>query len=185
MPPRDSGSRGRVKPRISIIVAVAENGVIGRAGGLPWRLPADLRRFRERTMGHPVIMGRRTWESIGRPLPGRRNIVVTRTPGFRAPGAEIAGSLEEALRLAGDTDEIFVIGGAQLYAEALPRADRIYMTRVRAAPEGDAWFPPWNPAEWVELGRAHHPADQANPFAFDEIVYDSRRAHLESGLGNA
>ncbi|MCS6771433.1 MAG: dihydrofolate reductase [Kiritimatiellae bacterium] len=168
-------------PRVSIVAAVAENGVIGREGRLPWRLPAELRRFRALTMGHPVIMGRRTWESLGRPLAGRRNIVISRTPGFQVSGAEIVPSLEAALNLARDADEVFVIGGARLFAEALPRADRLYLTVVHTRPDGDVFFPSWDPAEWIEISRETYPADRENPIGFTACVYEPRAAHAGKG----
>jgi dihydrofolate reductase len=133
---------------LSLIVAMADNGVIGREGRLPWHLSADLKRFKHLTMGHAIVMGRRTYESIGRPLPGRRSIVVSRNAAFRPAGVEVADSLDKALRLAAGDDEIFVIGGASLYREALARAERLYVTRVHAAVPGDTFFPPFDPADW-------------------------------------
>jgi dihydrofolate reductase len=140
-------------PPVALIAAVAANGVIGRDNRLPWRLPADLRRFKELTMGHALVMGRRTYESIGRPLPGRVTVVLTRDPAFMAPpGALAARSLEEALAAAAaatpGAGEVFVAGGAEVYAQALPRADRLYLTRVEAEVEGDARFPDLDPARW-------------------------------------
>ena len=120
---------------VSLVVAADEEGGIGRGGGLPWHLPADLKHFRALTMGKPVIMGRRTWESIGRPLPGRRNVVVSRQPSLQVPGCEVAGSLDDALRLADDAAEACVIGGAEIYRLALPLADQIHLTRVHARVE--------------------------------------------------
>ena len=122
---------------VSLVVAMARNRVIGRDNALPWRLPADLAYFKRVTMGHPVIMGRRTYESIGRPLPGRHNIVVSRNRAFHAPGCTVVGSLEEAWRAAGDADEACVIGGTTLFRETLPIADRIHLTEVEADVEGD------------------------------------------------
>lgn len=139
---------------LAIVVAVAENGVIGRDGGLPWHLPEDLKHFRQVTTGHAILMGRRTWASIGRPLPQRRSIVVSGTPGFAPAGAEVAASLDEALRLARETDpEPRVIGGARLYAEALPRATRLFLTRVHRVADGDTRFPPLDLSEWREVER--------------------------------
>ena len=126
---------------IVLVAAVAENGVIGRDGALPWHLPADLAHFKRVTWGHPILMGRRTFAVIGRALPGRRNIVLTSNPNFVAPGVETAASLKQALSLAGDVPQIMVIGGAELYRAALPLARRIYLTRVHARIEGDAFFP--------------------------------------------
>ncbi len=148
----------------SLIVARARNNAIGQANRMPWHLPADLAHFKRTTLGHPVIMGRRTWESIGRPLPGRRNIVVSRTPGFRPPGAETAFSLDDAWRAAEGSDEAFVIGGAQLYAEALPQADRIYLTDVVAEVPGDTFFPDLEPGRWRETVLGECPADDRNRF---------------------
>ncbi len=152
--------------KLSIIVAIARNGVIGRGNALPWHLPADLKHFKAVTMGRPVIMGRKTWESIGCPLPGRRNIVVTRNPDFRAEGCETAATLDAALGKCADAEEIFVIGGAQLYAAALPRADRLYITRVGADVDGDAFFPPFDPAAWRLVSSEPHLADERNPLPF-------------------
>jgi dihydrofolate reductase len=144
--------------RVSLIVAVAANGVIGRAGGLPWRLSADLRRFKALTMGHHLVMGRRTWESIGRPLPGRTTIVVTRREDLPVEGALVARSPDDALRLAAGDDEVFVVGGAELYRALLDRADRIYLTRVHAEPEGDTHSPPVDWTRWRRVGAEDLPA---------------------------
>ncbi len=160
--------------RLAIIAAVAENGVIGRGGGLPWRLPADLRRFQELTMGHHLLIGRRTWESIGRPLPGRTMIVVTRGGAELPAGVRAARTLEEAVAsaaAAGDA-EPFVAGGAGLYREALPRAGRLYLTRVLAAVEGDVRFPDWDPAEWRRVEARDRPADAANPLPLRFEVWE-------------
>lgn len=151
--------------KLVAIVAVAENGVIGREGQLPWRLPADLRWFKENTLGKPVLMGRKTFESIGRPLPGRRNVVLTRGP---APeGTEAAASLEEALALPGmaDAEEVMIIGGAQIYRAAWDRLDELWITRVHHSFEGDAFFH-FDPEGWCRTFREHHEADEANPFAY-------------------
>ncbi len=151
------------------MVAVAENGVIGRSGDLPWRLREDLRRFRRLTGGHVVIVGRRTQESImrrlGGPLPGRRTIVLSRQAGYRLPGCEIARTLDDALQLARGEEEVYVIGGAEVYREALSRADRIYLTRVHAAVEGDAFFPPLDPEEWRVTPLGRQPQDPENEYA--------------------
>lgn len=166
--------------RVTLVAAVAENGVIGRDGTLPWRLSADLRRFRELTTGHHVVMGRRTWESIGRPLPGRTNVVLSRDPFFRPEDESVVvePSLEDALaraRRAGET-ELFVIGGAEVYALALPVADRIELTRVAARVEGDVRFPPLDPTEWSEHAVGSHPADDRNEHAFAFVTLDRRRS---------
>ena len=138
--------------KISIIAAMAENRVIGRKGTIPWNIPADRRRFRELTMGHPLIMGRKTFESIGRPLPGRANIVLSRQRDFRAKGCIVAASLDDALLACADAEQIFICGGVELYREALPLADYIYLTVVHMECEGDAFFPPI-PGEFVEVER--------------------------------
>jgi len=139
--------------RISIIAAVARNGVIGRGNRLPWHLPEDLKRFRALTMGHHVIMGRKTWESIGRVLPGRTMVVVSRNPGYGVAGCLIAHSLEEALGLCGDDREVFIIGGAEIYRQALPMAGRIYLTRIEQEVAGDTYFPAFDMVEWSETSR--------------------------------
>jgi dihydrofolate reductase len=161
-------------PRITLIVARARNGVIGRDGTLPWRLPEDLAHFKRTTMGHPIVMGRKTWESIGRPLPGRRSIVVSRQAGSTTAGAEVAPSLDAALTLCAGTDEVFVIGGAQLYREALPRAQRLIVTEIDADFEGDTEFPPLDPARWIETAREHLPASAGRGFAVDFVTYARR-----------
>ena len=162
-----------MKPRLTLVVARARNGVIGRDNALPWHLPEDLRHFKATTLGHAILMGRRTFESIGRPLPGRRTIVVTRDPTWSHPGCERAGSLEEAIALASRapagaalaTDEVFVVGGAQLYAQALPLADRIIATEIALDVEGDVHFPALDPAFWRETAREEHTSARGLPFA--------------------
>ena len=146
-------------PLISLIVAVANNGVIGNKGALPWRIPEDMRWFRMHTLGKPVIMGRKTWESLpARPLPKRENIIVTHDSGYVAEGASVATSFDAAIAAAAGSPEIVVIGGAGLFAEALPRAGRIYLTSVGIAPEGDVFMPPFDRAEWTETFVQSHPA---------------------------
>lgn len=161
-------------PRVTLILARARNGVIGAAGGLPWRLPEDLQFFKRTTMGHPIVMGRKTWTSIGRPLPGRRNVVVTRDRGFSAPGAEVVHSLDEAIGRCAETDEVFVIGGAQLYADALPRADRLLLTEIDADFDGDTFLPAPAPETWTEASREHHPPTDTRAYAFDFVDYRRR-----------
>jgi dihydrofolate reductase len=157
---RISRPRSRFDPvLISLIVAVAENGVIGRNGDLPWRIPADLKFFKATTMGKPIVMGRKTWDSIGRPLPGRENIVVSRQTGFDAPGACVVTDLEAALSAAGDVPEVMVIGGAEIYKMALPHATRIYLTEVHAMPAGDTQLPAFPETEWREVAREDHEAE--------------------------
>jgi dihydrofolate reductase len=145
---------------------MARNGVIGAKGAIPWHLPNELKRFRSITMGHHLIMGRRTWESIGRPLPGRTSVVVTRQRGYRAPGVVIAHSLDEAIARCGGDDEIFVIGGAELYAQALARATRLYRTLVEADVEGDTWMPELDGSGWRETASESFAADErhAHPY---------------------
>lgn len=166
---------------VSLIAAVAENGVIGRAGGLPWHLPADLRRFKRLTTGHHLIVGRATWESVGRPLPDRTFVVVTGRPGYAAPGARVVRSLAEGIRLAREAgdEEPFVAGGAGIYREALERGlvDRLYLTRIRRAYEGDTRFPSFDESLWrvVELERHAAEAEGDRP-AFDFVVLERGRA---------
>ena len=167
------------RPSIAIVVAMAENRVIGRDGGLPWRLPADMARFRTLTMGKPIVMGRRTHESIGRALDGRRNIVVTRRPGYRAPGCTVVRSFDAALHAARDSAsgaaEVAVIGGASIYERALSVADRIHLTVVHASIEGDVRFPELEPGTWREVARAERGADERNGYdlSFIELVRQS------------
>ncbi len=162
------------KRTLSIIVAVSENGVIGRGGTLPWRLPADLKYFRRVTTGHAVVMGRKNFEDIGRPLPDRRNIVLTRDSGFRAEGCLVARSIEQAITLAGDDPEIFFIGGAELYTQILPRADRLYLTRVHASIEGDTYFPEFSSDDWIRITRERRDADADNPYDLSFDVFERR-----------
>ena len=161
-----------IRPSIAIVVAMAENRVIGRDGDLPWRLPADMARFRMLTMGKPIVMGRRTHESIGRVLDGRHNIVVSRRPNFRAPRCTVVSSLEAALESASDAAEISVIGGASIYAHALPLAARIHLTLVRTTIDGDVRFPELEPRQWRESSRVERPADARNAYglSFVELV---------------
>lgn len=158
---------------IVLIAAVARNGVIGRNNTLPWRLKGDMQFFRRTTTGHPVVMGRRTWESLGRALPGRRNVVVTRNPLFRAEGAEVVGNLEAAFAIVGE-GPIFVIGGADLYRQALPYADRLLITEVEAEVEGDARFPDFDRSAFVETARANHPGDADNDHPYSLVEYRRR-----------
>ncbi|MBW7902314.1 MAG: dihydrofolate reductase [Rhodocyclaceae bacterium] len=151
---------------VSLIAAMDRRRLIGRDNALPWRLPEDLRHFKATTLGKPVIMGRKTWESLGRPLPERRNIVVSRNAGYAAAGAELAASLPAALARAGDVDEAFVIGGAELYRQALPLAQRLYLTEIDAEFAGDAWFPEFAAAEWREAAREARVSADGLAFAF-------------------
>jgi len=154
---------------------MADNRVIGRDGGLPWRMPADMRHFKDLTAGHPVIMGRRTYDSVGEPLPGRRNIVITRDPELRYEGVEMARDLEQALALAAGDDEIFVAGGAEIYRLALPVADRIYLTVVHAEVDGDTVFPEFNADDWLLTSDVRHEADDRHAHPFSFRVYERRR----------
>jgi dihydrofolate reductase len=160
-------------PALAIVAAVASNGVIGRAGALPWRLPADLRHFRALTSGHAVIMGRRTWASIGRELPERQNIVVTRQPDFRAPGVEVAPSLAAALALVRLPAPAFCIGGGELYREALPLATTLHLTEIGRPFDGDAKFPDYDRRAWREVAREAHPGDGLD-YAFVTYARDAR-----------
>ena len=156
----------------ALVAALARNRVIGVGNRLPWRLPEDLARFKRLTMGAPVIMGRKTRESIGRPLPGRRNIVVTRERAATWEGCVVAHSLDEALALADDAAEAFVIGGAELYAQALPRADRLYLTLIDADYAGDAWFPEFDAAAWREVARESGVSADGLGYAFVDYERD-------------
>ena len=159
------------RPEIVLIAAVARNGTIGRDNELPWRLRADLQHFRALTLGHPILMGRKTWDSLGRPLPGRRSIVITRDSGARFEGAEPAGSLEQALSMAEGAASAFVIGGEQIYRIALPIADRLLLTEVDTRVAADAFFPAWDRTQFREVAREHHEADADNDHAFDFVEY--------------
>ncbi|MBB76857.1 MAG: dihydrofolate reductase [Planctomycetaceae bacterium] len=156
----------------SLIVAMSRNRVIGRAGDLPWRLSADLRRFKELTMGHHIIMGRKTYESIGRPLTGRKMVVISRRPARVATYAEVAPSLAEALQICQEDDQSFVIGGAQIYREALPLVKRLYLTQVHAEIAGDVVFPEFTRTDWTEIGRSDHEADEKNEYAYSFVVLE-------------
>jgi dihydrofolate reductase len=164
--------------RISLLAAVARGGVIGRDNTIPWRLPEDMQRFRELTMGHPVLMGRRTWDSLPdryRPLPGRRNVVLTRDPSWHSDGAERAGSVDEALALIAGATQVFVIGGAEVYAATLPLADELLVTEIELAVDGDAFFPVFDRDAFEVTSRETHVSADGTPFAF--VTY--RRRHSE------
>lgn len=170
--------------KIVIHVAIAGNGVIGRENGLPWRLSSDMKRFKATTMGKPIVMGRKTWESFPRrPLPGRLNIVLTREPGYGADGAEVVGSLDAALEMAAErsrdlpgADEICILGGGEVYRQALPLADRLYVTHVLAEVDGDTTFPPIDPAIWTKSYSEEHPAAEKDSHATCYAVYDRRES---------
>ncbi|QIK38006.1 dihydrofolate reductase [Caldichromatium japonicum] len=158
-------------PRIALIAALDEAGAIGRANTLPWHLPADLAHFRSLTLDKPILMGRRTWESLPGLLPCRRHLIISRDPSYRVPGAEVFGSIAEAIA-ATAAPELMVIGGAMIYAQTLPLAQALYLTLVHTRVEGDVYFPPWDPAQWREVRRSEHPADAYNRYAmtFVELV---------------
>ena len=162
------------KPQIVLIVAMARNRVIGKDGALPWHLSEDLKRFRSLTMGHPIIMGRKTYDSIGRPLPGRRNIVISRDPDLIIEGIETASSLQSALEITADADEVFVIGGQQIYQLALPMAERIELTLIDHDFDGDVLFPEINPADWKESHRESR-EDEASGLRYDFVRLDRIR----------
>jgi dihydrofolate reductase len=157
-------------PSLYLVAAVASNGVIGRNGKLPWHLPQDLKHFKRITLGHPIIMGRRTWESLPGALPQRENIVVTHTPGYEAPGAAVANSLETAIALCTGEPVAFVIGGSQLFAESLPIAAGLVMTEIHRDYEGDTWFPPYDRSQWRATQRESHVA--ADGTRFDIVLYE-------------
>ena len=161
--------------RVALVAAVARGGVIGRDSGIPWRLPEDMQRFRALTMGHPVVMGRRTWESLPdqfRPLPGRGNVVITRNSDWSAQGADRAGSFEDALRLLEGEPTVFVIGGGEIYAAALPSADELLLTEIDAEIEGDTYFPSWDRDDFDEVAREEHVSADGVPFSF--VTYERR-----------
>ena len=167
------------RPILAVIAAVARNGGIGRDNQLLWRESADLKRFRAVTMGCPVIMGRRTWESLPerfRPLPGRRNVIVTRNAGWQAAGAELADSLDAALAQVAGADKVFVIGGGQLYAQALPRADELVLTDIDAEFEADTYFPRWDRADFERVSAEDHVDAQASPIVSPPGAADAQRA---------
>ena len=158
--------------RICLVAAMAANRVIGRNNALPWHLPPDLKRFKALTLGHPVVMGRKTYESIGKPLPGRRNLVITRNRDYLAAGCEVVHTLDAALTACADDKEIYIIGGAELYRESLPHAQRLEFTEIHAEFDGDARFPEYSPSEWHETGRETHGSEAGIPFRYDFVRYD-------------
>ena len=161
--------------KLSMIAALAANNVIGRDNQVPWRLSTDLKRFKALTMGHHLIMGRKTYESVGRPLPGRITVVITRQPDYAAEGVQVVHTLEEAVRIAAQAgdEEAFIAGGAEIYAQAMHRADRMYLTRVHAEVEGDTWFPDFDDvSEWQLVDAEHFDADENNEYPFSFLTYD-------------
>lgn len=159
------------RPRISMVVARARNGVIGANNALPWHLPGDLKYFKRVTMGHPIVMGRKTYDSIGRLLPGRKNVIVTRQKDYCVPGAAVVHSADEALRAAADASEVFVIGGAQLFTAFMDRTDRLYVTEIERDYPGDVYFPGIDPAIWIELSRESH---EERGLRYHFVVYERR-----------
>ncbi len=151
---------------------MARNGVIGKNNTLPWRLPADLRYFRQLTTGHPIIMGRKNYEDIGKPLPGRTNIVVTRQRAYTAPGCIVVNSVEQALNAAAAADEVFVIGGADIYRQTFDAADRLYITEIDAAIDGDTFFPEFDRSQWREVRREQHAPDELNPYPYSFVLLE-------------
>jgi dihydrofolate reductase len=160
---------------ISLIAAMGKGRVIGSENRLPWRLPADMKHFRALTLGKPVLMGRKTFDSIGKALPDRLNIVVTQDRGFRAAGVSVAHSIEEALAAGAGAEEIMVIGGASFYAQLLPQAQRLYITEILHDFPGDAFFPAWDPGEWQQIKRENHAPDDRNPYAYSFVTLERRR----------
>jgi dihydrofolate reductase len=154
--------------QVCLVAAMGRNRAIGMDGKMPWHLPAELRHFKETTLGKPIVMGRKTWESIGRPLPGRQNIVVSRSMKVAPPGVEVVASLQQALQAA-QGDEVMIIGGGELYLEALPLATRMVLTMVDFAPQADTFFPAWETGGWQESSRQAKPADTQNPYACEVI----------------
>jgi dihydrofolate reductase len=160
--------------RISAICAMSENRVIGNQNKLPWHLPADLQHFKKVTLGKPILLGRKTYESIGRPLPDRCNVVITRDMQFQAPGCLVVNSIEHALKAVAYSDEVFIIGGALLYHQTLAMTQRLYLTLIHQDFEGDTFFPDISLQEWAETERIHHEADDKNPYAYSFIVLDKK-----------
>lgn len=158
--------------KLAIIVATDQQNLIGKDNDLPWKISADLQYFRRVTMGKPLIMGRNTHESIGRALPGRKNIVITSDLRYQAEGCCVVHSIDQAMSECDDAKEVMVMGGASLYKQLLPQADRLYLTQVHASLEGDTWFPDWQQSDWQELSRENYPADEKNEYAYSFIVYE-------------
>lgn len=163
------------QPTLSMIVAMGENRMIGKNNQMPWHLPDDLKYFKAQTLNKPVVMGRKTFESIGaRPLPQRPNLVISRNPDFKAEGVQVFGSVDAALAALQDYPEIIIMGGGQIYAQWIDQVDQLYITEVKASPEGDTFFPPIDQQAWLEVSRHTHPADERHAFAFDFVVYQRR-----------
>jgi len=161
-------------PTISLIAAMAKNRAIGINNSMPWHLPADLRHFKALTVGKPIIMGRKTWESLPGLLPDRPHIVVTRDTAYQAEGCQVVHSIDEALAAAGDVPEVMIVGGAAFYAAMLPQASRLYLTLIETTVEGDAFFPDYNPSDWREVKHEKHAADEKNPFSYSFLTLKRR-----------
>ena len=159
---------------VSLIVALSENNVIGKGNTLPWRLSADLKRLKGLTMGHHIIMGRKTWESLGRPLPGRKHVIITRSKDYEVEGATVVHSIEEALEASKGDDQVFIFGGGEIFKMALPFVEKIYMTRVHKHIEGDAFFPKLDDGDWKEILREDHRADEKNEYDYSFIDYQRK-----------
>lgn len=160
------------KPLLSIIVAAAENGAIGKDNQLLWHLPNDLKFFKRTTVGHPIIMGRKTYDSVGKPLPNRRNVVITRQHGLVIQGADVVHSLDEALALCATVAEVFIVGGAEIYRQALPIVSRVYLTRVHADVDGDSFFPALDEREWILRATETHPIDERHAHGYTFMRYE-------------
>lgn len=162
---------------VTLVAAMGKNRAIGLDGRMPWHLPAELQHFKRTTLGKTIVMGRKTWQSIGRPLPGRQNIVISRSPGFVATGAEVVTSLGAAIEISA-TAEVMVIGGGQLYAQAISLAARMVLTLIEIEPEADTWFPEWNTAQWRQIGEQSYPADEKNGLAYRVVEL----VRIQSGM---
>jgi dihydrofolate reductase len=159
---------------LTVVAALGCNGAIGLDGAMPWHLPAELAHFKQTTMGRSIVMGRKTWEAIGKALPGRQNIVVSRNPDFLAPNADVASSLDEAIAIA-ESEEVMIVGGASLYEHALPAASRMVLTHIDCEPEADTWFPKWNEADWEITSRKSFEPGDRNNLAFEVVEYRRKR----------
>jgi len=167
--------------KLSIIAAMDRNRLIGADNQLPWHLPADLHFFKRTTLGKPILMGRKTFDSIGRPLPGRRNVIISRNPNYQAAGCDVVHSIEEALKLVRESEEVMLIGGATLYEQALPLAQRLYLTLIDAEFEGDAWFPNYPQlGNWQEISHEKQQADEKNRLDYAFVILESNTTHKKS-----
>jgi dihydrofolate reductase len=169
---------------LSIIAAVSENNVVGSKNNLPWRLSADLKRLKSLTMGHHIIMGRKTWESLGRPLPGRVNVVITSDKNFHAKGATVVHSLKDAINISAEDSEVFIFGGGKIFREALPLVDKLYLTIVHAIVEGDTYFPELNKNEWKEISKENFKADEKNEHDYSFVTMERVTSTSSTTVGN-